>query len=368
MTRPYVSPIQISEYLLANGWERTADFEDLLEIWSINSLVRPEQLQVPTESALDKDYLISEAIRRLSEIYDEPEISVLNKIRENAENTFSIRVVHPDVEDGSIPIEDGIALSANAKDLLVAAANSAIARRSLHQGRLPVPVSELVKHARLGQTDRGSYIIHVFCRNFLIQDGPDRFAQASTRMLQSALSAIQEAIREYQDSNNPLVFERAISHGVSANLCDSLAKLAGKNRERTIHITLQSSSSGEMLPATRSQFEFPPESHAALRTAYDYYRQIYTLANIEVVGVIERLDRRFEREDGAIRISATLPNGVQRSISLQLSPDEYPAAIRAHEAKQLVRVTGDVVVSPRSANILEPRNFGIISNGELFDT
>lgn len=38
MTRPYVSPIQISEYLLANGWEKTAEFEDLLEIWSIGSV------------------------------------------------------------------------------------------------------------------------------------------------------------------------------------------------------------------------------------------------------------------------------------------------------------------------------------------
>jgi hypothetical protein len=369
MSSSNVSIEQLKEFLTAlNGRQRSTP-DDFIEVWELFIQEgSPIELVLPTEAAVDGAYLVSSALQKLAETLDQQVGAVVDQIREHSESHLHIRVVHPDVQNGSIPLEDGILLNANAKELLIAAANATLERRSLYQGRMPLPVASLIQNARLGQTTHGSYVIRVFCPDFDGGDGLTSFSQATTQMLESALSGLQEAITQYRESSSPIVFEGALNCGASANLCEAIANLSGKNRERAVQIAVRPRSAGRLVPSDRRVFDFSIEDQSEIRIAAEYYRQIYTLSNELVTGVVERLDRRAEREEGTVRISAMLSSGVRRNVSVQLSPEEYQEAIRAHEEKLTVRVIGDVVVSPRGANIIGARDFAVVRNDGLFNT
>lgn len=184
----------------------------------------------------------------------------------------------------------------------------------------------------------------------------------------SALIGLRDALDEYERTENPISFESALTHGASANLCEAIAKFSGKDRARTVEISLNTDSVDQLMRSLRTTVEFPPSDQPHLRIAADYYRQTYTLENETIIGIVERLDRRAEQDAGVIRVATTLSNGVQRSVSVQLNANEYPDAIHAHENKQLVQVSGSVVVTPRTANMVEPTGFRIYGNYELFNT
>lgn len=358
---------QLKDYLGHLGWSLHVRPNEYIEIWRGTHQNVEQELLLPTESAVDGERLLSLAATKLAEILNRPESTLIREAREYSDNAIAIRVVHEDVEEGTIPLEDGITLNKNAKELIIAAANAALERRPIFQGRPPAPVSTLVQSARLGQTAHGSYVVRVFCPEVELGDGSTSFALATTRTLVSALSGLRESVDMYRDSRNHRVFDEAMQRGVSANLCDAIAKMAGSNRERTVEVSLRARSSGDLIPPEEHTFSFLPEHQDVIREISEYFRQTYVLSNQIVVGAVERLDRRAEREDGSIKIAATLSNGVQRSVSVQLSPDEYRQAIHAHEAKMMVRVTGDVVVTPRTANLIDGRDFGVVGNMDLFD-
>lgn len=359
---------QVKEFLLYTGWKLYAIANEYLEIWNLEEKNRTHEILLPTEAATDKELLLSLAIKKLSTTLNHSEASLIEEISEHFDQAIAIRVIHTDVQGGTIPLDDGILLNQNAKEILVAAANAALERRPLYQGRLPIPVSALIQNARLGQTAHGSYVVRIFCSEFEHRDAPIHFAQSTTRTLESALTSLQEAIQTYQNSSDPIAFERALTHGVSANLCDAISNISGKNQERTVQISLKAPSAGKLIPTETRTFEFHPQDQEAIKTASKYFRQTYTLRNQTIIGGIERLDRRVQQSDGTVRIATTLPNGVKRSVSLQLTLEQYQEAIRAHDSKLLVRVTGDVIVTPRTASLINWRDFAIVGNLPLFDS
>jgi hypothetical protein len=353
------------DYLAAQGWTLIAAPDDFIEIWRARGSDGGELL-LPTEQALDKEPVTQVALSRFAELNQTTVQELTRTIREYFENTISIRVVHSDVSDGSIPLEDGIDLNANARELLTAAANATLERRALYQGRLPAPVSSLIQGARLGQTTHGSYVIHVFCKDSTEVEQPQSFARAATQTLNTALTSLREAVETYESAGNSLAFEVALSQGVSANLCDAIAKLSGKDKSRTVEISIQQSQIDRLIPTAATTIEFLPSHQSTIHVAADYFRQTYTLHGETILGIVERLEQRIQQEDGSVRIAATLSNGQQRSVAVQLASDDYAMAIHAHENKQTVSISGDVVVTPRTATIIGPRDFAVLGNLELF--
>lgn len=368
-----ITAIQLRHYISSSGWSLVSSPNDFVEVWRLTASSGAELL-IPTEHAVDGPEMVEDALRRVAKHLKISESSLDDEIRQLTENVISIRVIHMDVQDGSIPLDDGIALNSNAKTLIAAAANTTLERRYKHQARPFGAVKSLLDNARLGQTSLGSYVVHVFCpdvpddKNTPDMEVPLSFASLVTTTLQSALQGLHDAIEQYEESNNPRVFEDAYASGASANLCEAVMKFSGKNRGRTVEISLSSGKPTQLIQPTRTRVRFTPQQQNSIRAAADYFHKTYTLANEDVIGIVEGLSRPAEQEDGVIRIAATLSDSANRTVSLQLSPSEYQTAIHAHENKQLVSVRGDVVVTPRKAHLVNPSNFRIVGTRSLFDS
>lgn len=83
-----------------------------------------------------------------------------------------------------------------------------------------------------------------------------------------------------------------------------------------------------------------------------------------IVGSIKRLDRPLSDETGTITV-ATMIGEIEKHVSIKLGPDEYMDAVNAHKQKAAIQCTGDLHVSARSAKLLNPSGFRVLSNGEL---
>lgn len=357
---------QLRKYIVSLGWRLAARPDAFLEIWSLPGR-NGVQLLLPSDEAIDPEFLVRTALARLAEEEAIPVAVVAERIATYSEELVSIRVKHDDVDDGTVPLEDGILLHEKARDLLVAASSAVLEKRGSFQGRPPLPISALIKEARLGQSARGSYVVNVFWRSSSLPEITD-LAQATSLSLLSALRTLRSVLEAFEVSADTSHFDNAIQSGVSANLCEAILAFSGKERTRDVEIGVKPSRDGQLFTEAPAVFSFPARKHELLQAASDYYKKHYMLANETVTGVIERLERHENEESGKIRVAATLSNAVRRSVGAQLFADEYRLAIRAHELKRTVQIAGNVLVTPKAAHMVNPRNFKVIGNLDLFET
>ena len=88
------------------------------------------------------------------------------------------------------------------------------------------------------------------------------------------------------------------------------------------------------------------------------------LPNRMLTGHITKLVRPKDETAGTITLDSSLSD-VERKVKVALTGDDYHLAVIAHDKGEMVRVHGDVHIKPKSAELLNPNNFGIIKMEDL---
>jgi hypothetical protein len=217
----------------------------------------------------------------------------------------------------------------------------------------------------------GSYVVSLLAPVEQITDVQEDhnaipFSQHVTGTLANALSALSNAIEEFQDTARVEVFDQVVERGVSANLCDALIDFSGSNRNRSFTLSISPSRISPIQAVEDFEFHFEPPDVEVLIKAAGYYRDNYVLPDRTILGPVTRLNRIPDVEDGDITITATLPSG-EKNVKVHLSGQDYVQAIHAHEGKLMVECHGDIHVSPRSARLLDPTGFKVLTSRDLFE-
>ena len=363
-------PHQLSTYLSQSGWRDDGAFGKFASIWH-----RPEpdlleaEVLAPT-SSVAKDFLerMADAVFAIGVFETRTAIDVAKSVAGTLADSIRVRVFHDDVEDGSIPLEDGVLLNQKARDLMASAVMSTLSKRRHFSGSRPPEAAQYLASLRLGQTEIGSYVVNV-----IAPAGPPRdqtsipltsFASVVSENLASGLNALSTASNEYETGEDLSVFDAAVQRGASANMCDALVGLSGSQRQRGFEISISPSGS-DMSRQPPLTFLFEPAKVATIAAASEYYKDNYVLLGRLIVGLVKRLDRRPGDETGTVTIATTI-NETEKNVMVELGNDEYLEAIAAHRAKQPVQVSGDLHVSPRTARMLNPQGFGVLRSGDLF--
>lgn len=366
-----LEPEQLETYLASQGWQYDGTLSELATIWH-----RPEadaydaEVVVPLRGKVtDYRERMVDAILAIASHEKRDPGDVAKEMAGHFADHIRVRVIHSDVDKGTIPLNDGILLNQRARDLLAASAMSTVLKRKHFSGKRTPEAREFLSSLRLGQTEIGSYVVNVIAP-LLPVGAPDQEAISTTSVtrmvtanLSSGLDALLEAIRDFEKNENLAVFNGAVDAGVSANMCDALLGLSGEKRERKFEITI--------VPSTKETFKNEPKrflfEHTevkTLATASDYYKDNYVLPDQIIRGFIKRLDRPTTNEDGTITVEATILN-TEKNVAIVLGPDEYLEAVTAHKRKEVIECRGNVAVKARSAKLLSPSNFRVIRSGEL---
>lgn len=367
-------PSQLSAYLAHQGWFEDGELGEIVTIWhrNENEYLDFEILQPKTTDIKDYHQRVCDLVEVLSEFEQRAIDGIVNDLNNFYADVIKIRVIHDDVEGGSIPLNDGVLLFEKAKELLVSVVRSTYNKRKYFSGgKLTEDIAEYLSNMRLGQTEHGSYIVNLIAP-IIHKDGEQEdlvktsVTRAITENLSRSLTAIDNAIEEYKRTQSTNSFDGAVDNGVSANLCDALIGISGETKDRDIRVVVSLSAVEESIDGAKLEHKFDSTSVPYLQIASDYYKEKYVLYDQVVYGLVTKLSHEEEEDVGTVTIEATV-NDVDKSVSIELSIEEYWQAHRAHKKLQVVECLGDLHVTPRSARLVNTKEFRVYDNQDMFD-
>lgn len=368
-----VSAEQLQAYLQSKQWFEDGKIRSVATIWHRH---QDEDAEVVLPLSYVKDFRqrVRDALVAVAAVEKREVSDVISDVKRLFSNVISVRVIHADTEDGTIPINDGVLLISKAKDLLSAAAQAVYAKRRHFIGPTPKDARNYLDTLLLGQTEIGSYVVTVIApdpAHFIVeQAGVDPttadalpLSQAITFNLVTSLEALAKASSAYEKLRDLKTFDDAVLSGASANLCDALLGFSGEKHKRTFEITV-TAAAGPMFESEPRKFEFDGKHIEVLEKVSGYYKDDYVLPDRVLTGYITKLVRPKGETAGTISLESILGD-VERKVRVALTGDDYHLAVIAHDNAQMVRVRGDVHIKPKTAELVSPRDFGVIKIEDL---
>lgn len=363
-----VSPAALRAYLEFEGWRKERPFGRFGQIYASEGPHGPSEIPVPfTNDVADYASSVLDIIAELSDIEGRDQLAIYRDLVGSDREVIRIRAPKAD-DDGSVEIEEGVDLVLNARDLMASAACSAHdPRAAYHLGKV-VKATEYMKKVRLGQTERGSYVVTLLApvppaiSPKQIEMWPEMeeepFERQVTRTLSSAMYAVQDAIHAINRGEGEEVLDRSVKFGVSANLCEALGNLVERGRGIDVSVTWART---RPTPEARSKIQFHEPAAEILKEAARHLRQCEPRRDERIFGYVVRLGREQEQEDGEVTFK-TLIDGHTRSMKAALSAADYVIAYAAHGDRIPVSLTGDIDTRARPWRLTQVRDLRIIDD------
>jgi len=383
-----VSPAEVRRYAITEGWQRVEGVNGMIALYQ-HPQSDLDQLIVPLDPRMD-DYGrgMADVIARLAERSGLLPIQILDDLLDSPCDVLRFRLDEPDSRQGSIPLAQSISLLGAAERALLSAACSVIQPQTFHPRLSRAEAEQMVKACRVGQTERGSFVLKIACpldsvdletsvsmptplfKNMTEpepESTPHRvnkpFARKVTSLLMRSLGRIVTAIDS--DKTDSLLVHRPGQPVLSANLCEALLAMQPTG-DRSV-LGIQTNWSRAFTPPP--QHEVPRS--VLLRT--DVFPEIEKVAQAlrpakqpkmsNFIGLVDSLmgnpdpDRRVEGDvtfllfdaDETIKARATL------------NADAYHIAWQAHGAAGYVSLRGKLVRERRTHRIEEVSHCKLLS-------
>lgn len=366
-----LSPLQLVAYLRTTGWIKTDDFGDNAAIWANTGVDGQEaELLVPLDRSIgDYTLRIAEAFHTVAKVEGRSTLALLQDIQRSGVDTIRVKLRAEPNSTGTIRFEDGVDAVANTSSMMLAAACSAVEPREYFHARKFRDATDYVRRLKMGQTESGSFVLTVLSsvppvlrpqtQLFDNEDSSDEpFERQVTRTLMCGLQAAQGAARQAVATGDITPFTRAVSDGVSANLCDALLGLAGPDQNSPFEIYL-SWATNRQAP---KQDEVPnkicltPDVFPVFEEVSRVFKAKSPREEFELEGVVIRLHREKDSGPGRVIVMGAV-EGKTRKVSVDLSEQDFVEAIRAFEDRTPVRVLGELHRSRSGFQLKNNRHF-----------
>lgn len=342
-----IPPAAVVAYIRFQGWHATEQFGDHSDVYIRNS---GNEIILPRTQYID-DYaaVMSTTIERLAIIENRDEIQIYNDLVMANSDVVRVRAPTSD-DDGSIDIDSGVELVTKARDMLLSAACSAHDPRASYRAGKIKEASRFMERVRLGQTERGSFIVSLLSpvppaldqqrQGALwpvVTDEP--YERMVTRVLANALGATKNAVEIAVRGDGIDAFKSAVPQGVSANLCEALAGLVESSGEAEISITWAKT---RPTPEQRRKVAFSKDDGAILREVAREFRSAEPKVDETFEAFVIKLDRREDVTEGMITLRSLI-DGQIISVRSRLAEQQYAVALAAHNKRTPLSINGDLI-------------------------
>lgn len=360
-----VSPMALSAYARTAGWTKADAYGDHSDVYAGPSL--PEIIIPRTRRLGDYAPVVARLISIFAQAAEISETALYNDLVIADRDAVRARV-SDGAADGSVDLNSGAGLVAGIRDTLLATACSLHNPRPFYRTRANQEANDLLRQMRLGQTEHGSFVVTLLTPAIppplepRLPDpaaDPAPLARQVTRRLDKALDAARRAA-ELASGGDASIFPKAVQSGVSANLCEALANLIEPTGMLDISITWARTLP---MPTARQTFNFTSYDAPILRAAAQSFRTREPQPDVQLSGLVQLLRRDASENDGAVTIRAPVSGGV-RSVQAVLTQSDYARAIRAHEQRWPVVVTGDLERIGQRWHLHGPRLVTVISDAD----
>lgn len=370
-----VSPPNLVGYLRAHGWTRYSDNNGVFSVW--HHAQHPEAEAVVPLRRESGDFLnrLSDILTELEAAEGRSQIDILRDILASGFDIVRLAAKDPDTNNGTIRIEEGVALFEEAREMLMAAACATVKPRPVFHSRKPQRAIEYLREARLGQTEHGSFVLTIlspvapqittYGEADLFPEEPfeRRVIRTLTDALDKTVWAASAAATGPEPNFEP--FQAAVEHGVSANLCEAIAGLFKLGHPTSISVSTAwalnrpepsaSTSDGRTL-ITR---DIVPTINEAARL----FRAWDTLDGYCIKGFVVKLERSSGQNEGRATVLGQV-EGVMRKVMIALPGPDYDRAVEAHRTYKPIRVIGNVYKRGKYFQLHDPRAFDIVPDDD----
>lgn len=365
-----VSPTALRAYVDFEGWKRIENFGQFSQVYGRPENTKIELLIPFTTEIADYAFAVGQVIKFLARYEERDELSVYSDLVRADRDVIRVRAPVSE-DDGSIRIDAGRDIVEQARNLLASAACSAFdPRRAYHLGKV-VQAEEYMRRVRLGQTEHGSFVVTLlapippaltFERQTSLWPSLEQepYERKVTRVLTQALHNAHEAILASNRGDGLNAFYDAVPMGVSANLCESVAAIVEQTNSIELSVTWART---RPTPKARDLISFSRSDAEILKEAGRQFRLREPRLEERVFGYITQLRRPQEEFDGRITLKA-LVDGRVRSLTADLSNQDYEGAILAHSLKLPVTVIGDLERDGQRWRLVSPRDLSIIDEDD----
>ncbi|MCK6516748.1 hypothetical protein L6R46_17040 [Myxococcota bacterium] len=348
-----VSPQAVREHLLSQGWVLT---QDLSERFGVLIFSRGDlTLDLP----LDPD--LADYPRRMLELLEplaaSESVSVpqlLIELSGPAGDVLSVRVISEATAGGTLPLLDALRVREGVKNLVLAAAHSALSPQPFFPRMTRAEAVQLLNSVHEGQTQRGSFIAR-----FIVPVEPEvqltlpgnleptpPFARRVTSRLMQTLEGVRRvrARGEY----GPLL--QMSGEGVSANLLTALEGMSLTSGPGALELSMRWSRNRVAPSGVSGAVTLGHDALTGLGAVANELKGQATAQNFDVTGYVSHLTR--QGEDPTVAGDAVIvPIGGELGelsrIHVHLPPDAYGVALEAHKHGRVVRAVGTLVRNGR---------------------
>lgn len=351
-------PLGLASYLRSKGWRQAELLDRRASVWTSDREGMGDfEILLPLSRELG-DFVtrMAEVLATLAVAEKRPELEILEDIGDATADVIRVHIEGPGVEDGTLPIEEGVAAFERVRDLMAAAACAAVQPRAVYHTRRPARAVEYMDRIRLGQTAHGSFIMSVRSpvppalhegQLFAGSEVDEPFERRVTKTLARGLAAASQATERAVATADLSPFSDAVAHGVSANLCEALAGLSRQTHAQDVTVSVNWSPARVVLESIPARFRFSADAVSVLAEAARLFRDRAPREEFELHGVVVALYRPEGARVGTVKVAGVV-DGMLRNVRLELAGDDYRLATQAHEAERRVTCLGDLVKEGRS--------------------
>lgn len=352
-----VTPRALKSYAIALDWRLVDGLNGDVTVYH-----RPDstahQVIIPIDTSLDDyDQAVAETIRKFADYEHRPANAVLDDLLQPPADILKFREISSDAETGNLPFEHAVRMINGIRRLLLSVAHSVLDPKPYHPRLSLSEAEEFVNRCRLGQTERGSFVLSVACplesRLSLPGVANKPFARRTTNLLMRSLDALARL-----DSSQPAdeLLDRSRNPGISANLLESILQLRPEGDRATLTVS-----------ATWSR-TFPQESRqpvGSVQLAQDVFQRAEAIAQclrtppVPVPSLYPALVTALRGQpnlanplpSGEVDFTVLEPEEGELSARGNLNSDDYAVAAAAHLATDLVVFKGTLRRLPRMSRV-----------------
>jgi hypothetical protein len=371
-----IGHLDVAAYLRNHGWRvsgligvRGAVFEtDADRHRNIPNIILPLDRNLG-----DYDTRMGEILAVLEAAESRSQLEILHDISDASADVIRIRLQNASLNDGSFSLDKASNVIASAREMMSYVACSVAQPRLVYRSRKPATVTNYLSKLRLGQTERGSYVLALRSivpprfsspqQPTLFPDMPspdeeEPFERRVTIRLAQALTATNNALVQSSATSDVKPFEDGYVNGVSANLCEALAGLTFDDAPLDIQISVNWASTRAISRNIPGEFSFSSESLLLLREVGRVLRANAPYGPFELRGPVVKLERDEGSLVGQITAMCVIDRRY-RHVVVELNHDDYEIAIQAHRLEVPVICEGELVKEGNSFRLQNPNNLAL---------
>ncbi len=322
-----------------------------------------------TADLRDFSHRIADALRTLERVEERDQIEILADLSLTSDDVIRVRLTDTEAVDSTLSLERASHVVARTYDLILAAACAATEPRLCYPSRKPQKATDYMRNVRMGQTERGSFVITALSRvapalQFAEEADalgiPEPFERRVTEKLASALDAASSAAAHAITSGDLSRFEAAVDRGVSANLCEAIAGMeASEEHWHDVEVRISWARSRPARRSLPARFLITADMAPVFQETARVLRSKSPRDDFELSGPVIRLNRGPEDSNGEVTV-AGLVDEATRSVGILLSGDDYKLAVRAHQDRLPLSATGALQKQGRRYILSNPTSIRLL--------